>query len=178
MTCVSPLDALVQASRCLAHPELVAAIDSALRRGVVRRDEVACIRPALDRALIDADPSAESGLESLTRLAIRDLGLHVEPQASIVGVGSVDLLVEGCVIVELDGATHRTSQQQRRDHDRDAVAMASGYTPLRFDYVQVIGRRELVARAVVNAVRTHRSVKSPGRVVRVAQMRLDATTRT
>ena len=52
------------------------------------------------------DRGAESMLETLARTYFRQAGISVETQVHIDGVGYVDLLLEGRLIVELDGRHH------------------------------------------------------------------------
>ncbi len=95
------------------------ALDAGLARGAVRLEEVAAALdhrvtgPTSERraatVLRVADAAAESPGESLTRLLLHDLGLDAESQVVIRDedgrfVARVDLLVEGRVVVEFDGA--------------------------------------------------------------------------
>ena len=172
-THVGAIDALSQAAGCLPRRELVAALDSALRLGLLDLDDIQRTEP-LRRHITLLDPSAESGLESMLRLLLRDLGLRVRTQELIPGIGRVDLLIEDRVIVEADGDAHHGSRTQRaRDRSRDAAAVGAGYGAHRYGYEQIVGRPETVARAVINAVRTHRGVRNAGRIARRAQGRLD-----
>lgn len=173
-TAVSPAEAITQAASCIPFGELVAAIDSALRQDLVQAGQLAGRSTTIDRALAMADARAESGLESLIRMLLVELGLGFRLQAVITGVGRVDFLVEERVVVEADGDEfHGSAPARARDRIRDAAAVAAGYSALRFDYAQIVFQRELVARAIVNAVRIHRGVKGAGRRTRSGQKRID-----
>lgn len=55
--------------------------------------------------------------------------------ARVPGIGEVDLLVEGCVIVEIDGfAYHGDRKQYRADRRRDRAAARLGLVVLRFAF--------------------------------------------
>jgi len=166
---VSTLDAVRQASECLPLAEAVATLDSAVRLGLVRRaDVVRGTASGFGRLL---DPRAESGLESLVRFELQSLGLQVEPQVVVAGVGRVDLMVEGAVVVETDGREFHSGVVALRDRRRDALVAARGLTPLRYDYAQVVFERSDVVRAVIGAVLAHRNVRRSGRSRAIAAAR-------
>lgn len=59
-------------------------------------------------------------------------GWNVEVQVVICGVGRVDLLLDGWLIVECDSKEfHQSWEQQRKDRERDREAAARGYITLR-----------------------------------------------
>ncbi|WP_341996323.1 hypothetical protein MRBLWH7_003247 [Microbacterium sp. LWH7-1.2] len=129
-TCVEPFDAVVQAVRCQPVRAALATLDSALHLGVLRHDELDELfhvlprRHAVLRKLIDS--RAESGPETLVRLMLRALGATFELQVNISGVGRVDFVVDGWLIVECDSrAHHSTWEEQRRDRRRDQAAALS-----------------------------------------------------
>jgi very-short-patch-repair endonuclease len=62
----------------------------------------------------------------------------VRVQVTIDGVGRVDLLVDGWLIIELDGGHHADPIAMRRDRARDAAAILRGYRTLRFGYDAVM----------------------------------------
>ena len=172
----STLEALTIAGRCLERRALVASIDSALRQGAITRRDLTRLSGALRGSLSElpalADRRAESGLESLVRVHLRDLGLHVQPQVSFPGIGRVDLLVEGWVVVETDGDEFHDVTVSTRDRRRDAALVARGYTVLRFRYAQVVFEPIRVAAAVVSAVAVHRRVRNSGHIATRARSRM------
>ena len=107
---------------------------------------VAAARLAAD----DLDHRSESGIESLVRVALRDSGLHVASQVVVPGVGRVDLLVEGRVIVEVDGRRWHAGEQAR-DYWRDLELARRGYAVVRVDYRLVVSRLDAVVAAVLRA---------------------------
>ena len=60
-------------------------------------------------------------------------GLSFEDGVEIEGIGEVDLVVEGWVVVELDGYTYHCDEYQfGLDRWRDRRLVAHGFLPLRF----------------------------------------------
>jgi very-short-patch-repair endonuclease len=150
--------ALVSASPALPCPSWSPLLDEAVRLGRCTRAELSAGGPGRDpvwRRVVDlADARAMSGLESLARVeiveALRASGVLVETQVLLRGIGFVDLLVDGWIIVETDGfAFHADRTSYRRDRRRDAAAARSGYAHLRFTYEDVIAMRGEVAAAVL-----------------------------
>ncbi|MFB7894545.1 hypothetical protein ACFC1I_20240 [Microbacterium sp. NPDC056044] len=135
-TSVEAFDAVLQAVRCQQPRAALATLDSALHLRVLRPDDLGELFEALPRRhrvlrrLIDA--RAESGPESLMRLMLRSLRASFDVQVEIVGVGRVDFVVDGWLIVECDSrGFHATWEEQRRDRRRDQAAAALGYATYR-----------------------------------------------
>lgn len=137
--------ALSQVVRCLPVPEAVAVLDAGVGRGVVSLEDLWRVGPRHDRAGYDqvlrlVDPRAQSVAESIGRVALVLAGLEVRTQVGLSGVGAVDLLVEGLVVVECDGfAYHSGRAEFRNDRRRDRViALDHGLLELRFAYEEVV----------------------------------------
>ena len=149
--------ALEHALECSDPEYAVAAFDSALHLGLLlpsafdrmRRD----LPPRSRRVLAAVDGRAESGTESICRHRLRAGGLQVQPQFRVEGVGDVDLLVEGRLLIEVDGREFHTGDRFERDRRRDAVLAARGYRVLRFSYRQVLYEWPMVERAIRAALR-------------------------
>lgn len=142
--------------RCLPPREALVVLDAALALGVDRDELLACatgagsgrVRSLLGRA---TGLSGSSG-ETCARLALLEAGLEVRPQVRVAGVGYVDLLVGGRVVVEIDGfAYHSDARQFALDRRRDAALQAQGYRVLRFTWSDAVNRPEYVV-AMVTAV--------------------------
>lgn len=146
--------ALVQVARCLGAEAFFAAFESAWRQGLLTRTMRADVRaslPARLRWLTDiARPAADSGLESIVRLRFHRLGIPMVSQVPIGGVGRVDFVINGVLVLEIDGeGNHGAPRQRHRDLMRDAAAAAAGYETLRFDYTMVLYDWSVVERAVL-----------------------------
>lgn len=155
------LEALAQAVMCQGPRAGIASVDSALHLGLVTGAEVDAIFDKLPRRyrrlqnLVDG--SAESGPETFVRLILRALGARYETQVRIRGVGRVDFLVEGWLIIECDSRAHHSSiEAQLRDRRRDRVAASAGYLTLRVVAEEILYRPELVREALAGVVRSRR----------------------
>jgi very-short-patch-repair endonuclease len=146
--------ALVQVARCMGQECFFAAFESAWNKGLLSgtdRAEVRAGLPAGMRWLVDiARPNADSGLESILRLRLHKLGIALEGQVHVAGVGWVDFVLDGILILEVDGRENHDGQSLRhKDLMRDAAAAAAGYETLRFDYAMVIHNWPVVEAAVL-----------------------------
>ena len=80
---------------------------------------------------------------------LRRWGCDVDLQVSIDGVGRVDLLVNGWLIIECDSKQfHSDWNQQRVDYQRDRALAALGFTVLRLTAEDILYRFEDVASAL------------------------------
>lgn len=162
LTTVGILHCLVQILACRGEECFFAALESALRQGLITAEERATLRtrvPRTARWLVDfARTDADSGLESLLRLRLHRRGLTLTTQVSIPGVGDVDFVIGDCLILEADGGTH-DGPGRHTDRVRDAVAMVLGFVTLRFDYAMIVHDWQLVEDAILAAVNRdlHRS---------------------
>lgn len=130
------VEALAQACRCQSPRDAVATLDSAWHHGLIDESDIGEIFHRLPRRYRSLrrllDRRSESGAETLMRLMLRALGAEVEVQVRIGGVGRVDLVVDGWLIVECDSrAFHEGWEAQKRDRARDLAAAALGYTTVR-----------------------------------------------
>ncbi len=130
------VEALAQACRCQDPRSAIATLDSAWHQGLVDEAgmrEVFARLPLRYRSLAGlVDPRSESGVESLMRLILRTLGCDVRIQQRIHGVGRVDFVVDGWLIIECDSEAHHAGwDAQRRDRRRDMAAASLGYMTVR-----------------------------------------------
>ncbi|WP_345750754.1 endonuclease domain-containing protein [Microbacterium rhizophilus] len=150
---VSVLDALIHACECLDDVAFVAAVDSALHLGLIGRSELVTLfgaiapRKRLLRRLVDG--RSESGTETIVRLLAIELGFSVEVQKRIDGVGRVDLLLDGWLVVECDSKAHHSSwEEQRADRRRDQELAKRGYATYRALAEDILFHLERVAAAL------------------------------
>ena len=133
---VDIVDALVDAVLCQSVRAAIATLDSALHQRLIGDAELDEVFAALPRRLRilrrHLDRRAESGAESLMRLILCRLGCRVASQRHIEGVGRVDFLVDGWLIVECDSEAHHSAWKQRKkDLRRDRAAAARGFVTYR-----------------------------------------------
>lgn len=134
---VAPLlDAVRQAVRCQQPREAVATLDSLLHHGLVTRAQIEDVfrsLPARYQTLLRLiDGSAESGPETYMRLILRALGVAFETQVLVSGVGRVDFVVDGWLIIECDSREfHGGWDAQVQDRHRDCAAAQQGYVTVR-----------------------------------------------
>jgi very-short-patch-repair endonuclease len=137
--------AVEHAVREIGPHEAVAVLDSALHAHRLTAAALAMVLdgiPAAARRHIDGrtDARAESGVESIARVLLQDAGIAAAVQVVIVGIGRVDLLIDGWLIVEIDGSQHADPAQMRKDRARDAAAIRLGYRTIRLTYADVVHR--------------------------------------
>ncbi|MFJ4167337.1 DUF559 domain-containing protein [Microbacterium sp. NPDC089698] len=149
--------ALLHLYRCGGDEAFFASYESAWRRGHLSRAARNRIRDALPEAarwLVDvARGDADSGLESLLRLRLHLLGIRLDCQMRIPGVGIVDIVIAGRLILEADGKENHDGRSARhKDLVRDAAASRLGYETLRFDYAQILYDWPTVQTAVLAAL--------------------------
>lgn len=136
-------DVIDAAARCVTALEQLAMVDSALNQRLMSEEELEGFkytpRGRLRWLVQQCDSRSQSPLETFARVALREVGLDVRPQVVIPGVGRVDLLVNGLVIVETDGrATHALEAAFDVDRRRDRAAALAGYVVLRYGYRDVV----------------------------------------
>lgn len=154
-TIVGTLDALAQAILCQSSRLAIASIDNALFLGAVTDREVATlfgmIPPRFEALRCQIDGRSEAGQESVLRCAFRAAGLHVEIQVTITGIGRVDMIVEGRLVVEADSRlAHDGWELHVRDRNRDIDVARLGYMSLRPGYNRTMFSTDDVVEAVVS----------------------------
>lgn len=149
--------ALVHAYRCLDQEAFFAAYESAWNKHLLSSHDRKRIRRELPKSthwLLDlARSDAESGLESVLRLRLHLLGIQLDCQVVIDGVGRVDFVAERRVIIEVDGRLNHAGHDMRhKDLTRDAAASHLGFETLRFDYAMIMHDWDAVAHAITSAI--------------------------
>lgn len=141
---VAPAEALARMLRCQAPMSAIVSIDSALNRRACTVADIASLLagprgPAARAVLSECDPRSLSPAESVARVSLRRAGFSVEPNCLITGVGYVDLMVEGRVVVECDGFAYHSSREAFAvDRQRDRLLQTQGFVALRFPADEVL----------------------------------------
>lgn len=149
--------ALVHAYRCHSQEAFFAAYESAWNKRLISALDRRRIRQELPKTagwLLDlAGPDADSGLESLLRLRLHLVGIRLECQVDVGGVGRVDFVLDNRVLLEVDGKeNHDGPGKRHKDLVRDAAASGAGFESLRFDYAQVVHDWPTVVAAILAAL--------------------------
>lgn len=156
-------DTLLHALRCLPAAESAIMVESALQQGRTSlnylRQRLPGNRNGAARAVLDlVDGSAGSAIEVLARLLFRSQGIFTQTQVDLPGIGIVDFLLEGFLIVEIDGSTHLEPRQVKKDRGRNNASILAGYAVLRYGYRDVVYDPEKILSEVWQVLR--------GRVIR------------
>lgn len=151
------LTLLQHAFHSLPPERALAILDSALHLRFLRRRDLhalAALLPVrLRPTVMAADGRADSGIESIARYLLRLAGLKVVVHPVLEGIGEVDLLVEGRLIVELDGREYHDDEEAfARDRGRDLSAARDRYRTLRLTWRQVLFEWPSVEAAVFAAL--------------------------
>lgn len=134
-------DAAARVAQCQPYDDAVVVLDHLTHRHgpdflerVLRA--VARARPSRALALsADVDGRARSPMETRVRLHLRRVGLAVAVAPRVPGVGEVDLLVEGVLVVELDGYEYHSDRlAYRTDRRRDRASLRLGLATVRFAF--------------------------------------------
>lgn len=155
-------DVLVHALRCRPAAESLVMVQCAVVRGdstvEYLRKRLRGNRNGRARAVLDfVGPKADSLLEPLAAMYFRQAGIGFEQHVEVPGVGEVDFVVEGFLIVELDGGTHFEKPAIKRDRRRDNTSVAGGYSVLRYFYEDVVHHPEAMVAEVLDAIQAHRA---------------------
>jgi len=129
--------ALDDAASCLAPLPHLCAVDGALAKGMIVHEQFESmwlrdpIRGAWLRKYLRSN--TESPAESLARYALERCGFVTESQARVDDTGRRDLLVNGRLIVEIDGyATHGNPKAFVADRALDRHFLIEGHDEMRF----------------------------------------------
>lgn len=154
---------VIDCARAYAPDVALSVADSALREGLVTRQELLLAaerspRTGRRRAWWVADQAtglAANPFESVARAtALTVPGLQVRPQVSIEGVGRVDLC-DRClgIVVECDSYEfHASADQLRRDIVRYTGCARRGLVVVRFTWAQVMHDPDYVRDSLIDVV--------------------------
>lgn len=156
---VGSVDCVLHAIRCRPRLEALVIAESAVRLGRVSKEELVDLLPgprnSFRRQLVqDIGDDADSPLEVIARDLFRVAGLHVETQVRIRGLGRVDMVVEGRLIIELDGFDfHWDRAAFLKDRRRNNAGILSGMPTLRYVYEDLVFAPERVVAEVMTMLR-------------------------
>ncbi|SFN36663.1 type IV toxin-antitoxin system AbiEi family antitoxin domain-containing protein [Mycetocola miduiensis] len=132
---VAPVDAVLEAIRCLGPDDALACIESALHTRFLSDDQLDLVvahAPArLHPMLSSIDRGAQSGYETFARLKLVRANLKVRTQGYVPGAGHVDIIVEECVGLEIDGERWHGPERFLHDRTKDRNAELQGLRMLR-----------------------------------------------
>jgi very-short-patch-repair endonuclease len=150
-------DALAVAIRCADLRALVVVVDSLANRRILTPARLRGVLEATARGrqvLALHDSTAESGIETLVRLALYRLQLVARSQVAIPDIGRVDFLIGERLVIEADGYEwHADRLAFERDRARDRELVRRGYVVIRASYRQVVDDLEEIMIAVTDIVR-------------------------
>jgi very-short-patch-repair endonuclease len=157
---VSVTDALLQYALDAPRDSLIAAVDSALNKKLLTRSEyhrlLAALPVRLGSIAKEVDGSAMSGTETHMRLSLVRAGYRVRTQVTIPNVGTVDMVVEEWLILELDSKKHHDGEtNQFRDRTRDGNSVLGRYGHERFMWSHVFYNPEWCMDVVEARLREH-----------------------
>jgi very-short-patch-repair endonuclease len=127
---VCVLCAIVAHARKEHEHEVQASIESAVHVGALSRSQVSVLFSRLPRRLhavkTTLDFRPEAGWETVVRLRLLQLGVRIEIQV-VIGPYRVDLLIDGWLVIELDGTEFHDPV---KDKYRDGYLIRAGYRPI------------------------------------------------
>ena len=131
-------DVALHALGCLPPPASTAMATSAIRLHGVSPELLARHLRAdrsgtALRVLRELDVRAESIVEVDAQHLFRSNGIEYEAQVFLPGIGRVDFLLDGFLIVEIDGfAFHSKREDMLRDRNRNNTSTVNGHSVLRY----------------------------------------------
>ena len=150
------VSALATLVRCLPTVDAVVAVDSAVRQRLVsvsmllgRAGGPGSVEVRRRLGLVDG--RSGSVIETMLRLALRQAGLSLDCQVLIPRVGRVDLLVDGWVVVEVDGFEfHAGRNEYRVDRARANALAVQGYVLVRVTWEDVMHRLDETVAMIIS----------------------------
>ncbi len=155
---VRPAEVVARCLTCLDELDALAIADAALHRGNISREDVKSLltgrcRGTARRILERASGRSRSLIESRLRWFLASSGHQVQHGVVIEGVGEVDFLVNGWLVVETDGYEfHSRRPDWIHDRWRDQQLLARGLVVLRLTYEDVMTGREPVLALIAAAL--------------------------
>lgn len=142
------LDTVVQSLRCLPELDGLVIAESAVVAKCVTlaelRQRLAGRNDVRERRSVNwIVPQSQSIIECMARYWLRKAGFHVESQVNIRGMGHLDLMVDGRLGIETDGAGfHMDRTSFEEDRRRWNVTTRLGIPTLVVSYALLLNRPE------------------------------------
>jgi very-short-patch-repair endonuclease len=156
--CVSLEECLRGMVRCAPREDAIACLDTAIYRyglSLHRIRRIFASEPARSRAIAAAARAgSESGAESVVRQRLQRLGIDLRQQVQVDGVGRVDFVLDGWLVVEIDGFEYHSDPVAfERDRSRVAALVRLDRLGLQFSYRQVMFDWPTVEGTILHALR-------------------------
>jgi len=155
---VSLADAVIRFGGTETDEQLLAAIESAVHEELLSRSAAIGLFQLLPRRqrrlAAKLNFQGESGMETIVRLRLELLGLRLMQQVWI-GKDRVDLVIDGWLIVELDGDEWHDPVTDRIRTNR---LIRAGYRVLRFGYAEVFDHWDETVATILEMLGLHPSV--------------------
>jgi very-short-patch-repair endonuclease len=137
--------ALDHLARCQGPERAAIALESVANQEMLTSVEIAQVIAGLPGRIREGigriEPRAQSGTETRVRRFLERMGVRVEAQWEVGGVGFTDMRVGERLIIECDSAAYHTDPEAyAEDRRRDQILIALGYVVLRFTWEDVIQR--------------------------------------
>jgi very-short-patch-repair endonuclease len=147
-------DTVIHALTCLGEADAVAMAHSAMEqhgvpRVVLESELTAKYYGTARKRLAKADGLSESVPEISARLLFESAGLQFRRQVQISGVGRVDFLIDGWLIVEINGFQFHSSRAAwRKDMTRSNIAQTQGHAVLSYAPEQIWNSPDMVLQEI------------------------------
>ncbi|MEO3942087.1 type IV toxin-antitoxin system AbiEi family antitoxin domain-containing protein [Paenarthrobacter nicotinovorans] len=150
-------DVLMHALRCRPKLESLVMVQSAVSQALLSpdylRSKLTGPRNGRARAILGLVlPRADSLLEVLAHTHFTAAGLTVKMHVQLPGVGEVDCLINGSLVIELDGGTHLEGRQVKKDQYRNNASLRGGFLVLRYYYSDVVHHPERMVAEVLEVL--------------------------
>ncbi|GAA1780345.1 hypothetical protein GCM10009712_29650 [Pseudarthrobacter sulfonivorans] len=136
---------------CAIIPSMVqsAMTQHGLPRAVLEAELTAKYYGPARKRLAKADGLSESVPEISARLLFESVKLRFDRQAQIAGVGRVDFLIDGWLIVEINGFQFHSSRAAwRKDMSRSNIAQTQAYAVLSYAPEQIWNSPDMVLKEI------------------------------
>lgn len=145
-------NALIHIAKCQPYEHALIIWESALNKRLIAVEELKALPlpPSARRLIEEANPFADSGLETIVSRRLAWMGVRLVRQAFLCG-RRVDLLIGERLVLQIDGG-HHVGAQRDADNRHDAELMLRGYHVIRVGYHQVMNDWPAVQQLIMSAI--------------------------